>query len=416
LYTERLYYDYAAPEPFSAEIRELRPLGDLTALLLDKTIFYPEGGGQEGDRGSINGVPLVDVKESADAEILHLVAAVGNLMPGPATLLLDSRRRRDFTVQHSAQHLLSGTILRLTGNHTVSMHLGPESNTIDVDVPELPPGVLTRVEDAVADAVESDVPLVIHLCPPEDITKFPLRKVPPRGEEVIRVVEITGNDFSPCCGTHCASTGQIGIVKILGAERYKGMTRVSFIAGRRVLAEHRVLRRNGEIISRALKVPVAETGAGVLALLERGAAVERELKELREAAAETKAGALLAKVPVPVKTALPAKVPVPAENAVCAGPVPGEGPLLVAEIYDGSFDEVLRIGRAAQKKTTTILLLASGTERKFAAFCSAKGVDLRSLLAAAMEQRGGKGGGGAGYFQGVFESRDALESFLGDMI
>ncbi|MDR2377019.1 MAG: alanyl-tRNA editing protein [Treponema sp.] len=416
MYTERLYYDYAAPEPFSAEIRELRPLGDLTALLLDKTIFYPEGGGQEGDRGSINGVPLVDVKESADAEILHLVAAVGNLMPGPATLLLDSRRRRDFTVQHSAQHLLSGTILRLTGNHTVSMHLGPESNTIDVDVPELPPGVLTRVEDAVADAVESDVPLVIHLCPPEDITKFPLRKVPPRGEEVIRVVEITGNDFSPCCGTHCASTGQIGIVKILGAERYKGMTRVSFIAGRRVLAEHRVLRRNGEIISRALKVPVAETGAGVLALLERGAAVERELKELREAAAETKAGALLAKVPVPVKTALPAKVPVPAENAVCAGPVPGEGPLLVAEIYDGSFDEVLRIGRAAQKKTTTILLLASGTERKFAAFCSAKGVDLRSLLAAAMEQRGGKGGGGAGYFQGVFESRDALESFLGDMI
>ena len=376
----------------------------MTALLLDKTIFYPEGGGQEGDRGTINGVPLVDVKESADAEILHLVADAGSLRPGPATLLLDSRRRRDFTVQHSAQHLLSGTILRLTGNHTVSMRLGLESSTIDVDVPELPANVLTMVEDAGADAVESDVPLVIHMCPPEDIVKFPLRKVPPRGETVIRVVEIAGNDFSPCCGTHCASTGQIGMLRILGAERYKGMTRVSFIAGRRVLTEDRALRRNAETVSRALKVPVAETGAGVLALLERSAALERELKALREALAETKAEALLAKVPVPLKT------------APRAGTAAGEGPRLIAEIYDGAFDDVLRTGRAAQKKTTAILLLASGAENKFAAFCSAGGVDLRSLLAAAMERRGGKGGGGAGFFQGVFESPDALENFLGDVV
>jgi alanyl-tRNA synthetase len=101
---------------------------------------------------------------------------------------------------------------------------------------------------------------------------------------------------------------------------------------------------------------------------------------------------------------------------MCAGTVPGEGPLLIAEIYDSAFDEVLRAGRAAQKKTTAILLLASGAENKFSALCSAKGVDLRSLLAAAVERRGGKGGGGAGFFQGIFESRDALENFLGDVI
>ncbi|MDR2176715.1 MAG: alanyl-tRNA editing protein [Treponema sp.] len=410
MYTERLYYNYAAPEPYLAEIREIRPLGDRAALLLDKTIFYPEGGGQEADRGSVNGAALLDVKESgggaAEKEIFHIVSAADakNLTPGPAALLLDSRRRRDFTVQHSAQHLLSGIILRLTGNHTVSMHLGAESSTIDVDVPELPPGVLTQAEDAAMDAVESDVPLVIHLCPPEDITQFPLRKVPPRGEDVIRVVEIAGNDFSPCCGTHCGSTGQIGIVRILGAEKYKGMTRVSFIAGRRVLAESRVLRRNGETVSRALKVPLAETGAGVLALLERAAVLERELKALRETAAEIRADALLAKA-----------VP-PAKAAPRAGTVPEEGPPLITASYDGSFDEVLRTGRAAQKKTAAILLLACRTENKFAAFCSAKGVDLRSLFAAGMERRGGKGGGGAGFFQGAFETRDALESFLSDVI
>ncbi|MDR3173277.1 MAG: alanyl-tRNA editing protein, partial [Treponema sp.] len=208
MHTERLYYDYAAPEPFSAEIREIRPLGDQAALLLNKTIFYPEGGGQEADRGSVNGVPLLDVKEAPLAggmgeEILHIVSAVdaGVLKPGPASLVLDSRRRRDFTVQHSAQHLLSGTILRLTGKYTVSMRLGQEFNTIDVDAPELSAGMLTQAEDAAADAIEADAPVVIHFCPPEDITKFPLRKVPPQGEDVIRVVEIAGHDFSPCCGT-----------------------------------------------------------------------------------------------------------------------------------------------------------------------------------------------------------------------
>jgi alanyl-tRNA synthetase len=408
LYTERLYYDYAAPEPFPAELREIRPLGDRTALLLDRTIFYPEGGGQEADRGSVNGVPLLDVKETAEAEILHLAAAFDaeNLRPGPVTLLLDSRRRRDFTAQHSAQHLLSGTILRLTGKYTVSMRLGAEVCTIDVDAPELSADTLGRIEDAVADAVEADAPIVIHLCPPEDITQFPLRKVPPRGEEVIRVVEIAGHDFSPCCGTHCRSTGQIGMVRILGAEKYKGMTRVSFIAGRRVLEDSRALRRNGETISRALKVPVAETGAGVLALLERSAALERELKALREAAAEAEAAALLAKTPLPLKAAPPAGL----------SPSSGESPAVITGIYDGSFDDILRTGRAAQKKTTAILLLASGTEKKFAAFCSGKGTDLRSLLAAAMERHGGKGGGGAGFFQGVFESRDDLESFLGDVV
>ncbi|MDR0400600.1 MAG: alanyl-tRNA editing protein [Treponema sp.] len=401
--TERLYYDYSSPEPFQAEIREIRPQGDRAAILLDRTIFYPEGGGQDADRGSINGVPLLDVKESggaAEPEILHLAAAAAaeNLRPGPAVLILDSRRRRDFTVQHSAQHLLSGTILRLTGKYTVSMRLGAEFDTIDVDAPELSADTLAQVEEAVADAIEADAPLLIHLCPPEDITRFPLRKVPPQGEEVIRVVEIAGHDFSPCCGTHCKSTGQIGILRILGAERYKGMTRITFIAGRRALADSRMLRRNGETISRALKVPVAETGAGVLALLERSAALERELKALREAAAEREARALLARTPLPA----------PEDGAA--------GPPVIAELYDADFDEVLRIGRAAQKETAAVLLLGSRREKKFAAFCSGKGTDLRLLLKAAMENSGGKGGGGAGFFQGVFESAAALEKFLGDVI
>jgi alanyl-tRNA synthetase len=389
--TERLYHDYASAEPFEATVVEERPWeAGGTALVLDKTIFYPEGGGQSGDRGSINGIPLLDVLEQ-DGEILHIVAA-GAVLCGPARLVLDAVRRRDFTVQHTAQHLLSGTILRLTGKPTVSMHLGDEVNTIDVDAQEIAADTLTAVEEAAADAIERESPVIIHLCPPEDAASFPLRKVPPRNEEVIRVVEIAGNDFSPCCGTHCTSAGQIGALRVLGAEKYKGMTRVSFIAGRRVLRDSRRLRENADIVSRALKVPIAETGKGVLALLEKTRALELRVNALADAAAEAAATALVKKA------------------ELAAG---GREPAVVVERYaDAAMEEVLRIGRAAQKRTGAVLLLASERELKFAAFCSAKGCEIRPLLKGPFEQANGKGGGGPSFFQGQFASAGELAAFL----
>jgi alanyl-tRNA synthetase len=393
--TQRAYYDYTGPGIFRAQIREVRaPVEGERALILDTTIFYPEGGGQSADRGTINGIPLTDVREK-DGEILHLVAEGGErLVPGPAELVLDARRRRDFTVQHTAQHLLSGTILRMTGKPTVSMRLGEEFNTIDVDTPDLAAETLAVIEEAVMDAIEEDAPVIIHRCPPEDVTAFPLRKVPPQGEAVIRVVEIRGHDFSPCCGTHCVSSGQIGMLRILGAEKYKGMTRISFIAGRRCFRDSRLLWRNGETISRALKVPVGDTGKAVLALLEKTGRLERDLKALEEAAAETKAQVLLEKAGL--------------RPGQSSGAVP-----LVAETFPAAgIEEVLRIGRAAQKKTGACLVLASEKDLKFAAFCPVKGYDVRPLVQKAMEDQGGKGGGGPGFFQGLFDSPEALAAFM----
>jgi alanyl-tRNA synthetase len=395
--TERLYYDYTAAVPFAANIVAVRPhAAGQAALVLDKTIFYPEGGGQSGDRGAINGLPLIDVLEK-DGGIIHIVSIAGTALPdcGPAELVLDAARRRDFTAQHTGQHLLSGVMLRLTGKYTVSMHLGDEVNTIDVDAPELPAETLLAVEDAAADAIEADNPVIIHLCPPEDVTAFPLRKTPPQGEEVIRVVEIAGCDFSPCCGTHCKSTGQIGMLRILGAEKYKGMTRVSFIAGRRVLPHSRLLYANASIVSRSLKIPLGETGSGVLALLEKSNLLERRVKELEAAAAGIQAAALL-------------------EKAGLSGAA-GGGKTLVESFAAVDMEEVLRIGRAAQKLTEAVLVLASERDCTFAAFCSAKGRDVRPLIQAAFEKAGGKGGGGPSFFQGLFASGAELAAFLADV-
>jgi alanyl-tRNA synthetase len=407
--TRVLYHDYEfdkLPETFTASIVEKRSREGGQALILDKTVFYPEGGGQPGDRGTINGIPVIDVREEG-GEILHIIAADAKpggaadagALPASAELAVDQRRRRDFTVQHSAQHLLSGTMLRLTGFPTVSMRLGEDYNTIDVDAPALDTAELLKVEDAVMTAIEENHPLIIHLCPPEKAEDFPLRKVPPKGEEVIRIVEIEGNDFSPCCGTHAASTGQIGMLRILGAEKYKGMTRVTFIAGRRCLEDSRMLRQNGARISRLLKVPVEETGGAVTALAERAAALEQRLKALEEEAARREAAALHERA---------AGFPGPADPAQGSA-----GGALYAESFSGkSMEEVFRIGKQAQKLSGSIFVLGSEQDLKFAALCSRKDLDIRPRLQSVLEDAGGKGGGGSSFFQGQFDSPEKYRNFF----
>jgi alanyl-tRNA synthetase len=396
--TERAYYRLSGPEPYNAEIRELRPFKDQIALILDKTIFYPEGGGQSSDRGTINGIPLLDVQEK-NREILHLVSAAeaADLHMGPAELVLDRVRRWDLTVHHTAQHLLSGTILSLTGKPTVSMHLGEEVCTIDVDTQGFSEETCITVESAVALAIEADCPVIIHHCPPEAVEDFPLRKVPPQGEEVIRVVEIQGHDFSPCCGTHLSTTGQIGMLRILGAEKYKGMTRLTFIAGRRVLRDSRLLRKQGELISRMLKVPVAETGKGVLALVEKTGKLEAQVKALDEENARFKAEALLRKAGLLTDT----------------GALLGERTILVETFPHSGMETLLSLGRAAQKLTAAVILLAAPQDRKFTAFCSAPGFDIRGILQEPMKAQGGRGGGSSSFFQGQFPTEEALAAFLG---
>ncbi|MDR1326236.1 MAG: alanyl-tRNA editing protein [Treponema sp.] len=393
--TERLYYDIHDSGVHAATILEIRPFKDKTALILDKTIFYPEGGGQSGDRGTVNGVPLLDTREEG-GEILHVVSEAdgATLKTGVVELTLDTERRRDLSAQHTAQHLLSGTILRLTGKPTLSMRLGEEVNTIDVDTPEFTKETLLQVEEVVTGAIERNHPLITHICPPENMAEFPLRKVPPQGEELIRVVEIQGNDFSPCCGTHLSSTGEIGMLRILGTEKYKGMTRVSFIAGRRVLNDSRLLRNNADIVSRALKVPIAETAQATLALLEKAVALERRVKALEETLATFKATELLQKA-----------------GMLAEGATPTLG-ILALSLPDADIDEALRIGRAAQKLCGVPLVFASPKDAKFAAFCSTKGIDIRLILKPAMEAHKGHGGGSPSFFQGVFSSAQELAAFM----
>lgn len=285
-------------------ILEVRHDGSLCSLVLDRTLFYPEGGGQPGDMGCIAGFPVVSVTESAGAVVLHTldVAQDSCLLaeslngkpelpgrPGSCSILepgnrvvckLDRDRRLDFTIQHSAQHLVSATILSLGGGPTVSMHLGDGLCTIDVQMALPGRGFLDEVEAEVNRRIRLNLPVRIHSCPPEDPFSFPLRKRPPAGEDVIRIVDMGELDYSPCCGTHAGSTGQLGMVFLFSAEKYKGMTRMYFAAGERArrLASQRI---------KVLDSSAATLGVAPMDVAERSAVLLSKLKTV-----EGEAGAM----------------------------------------------------------------------------------------------------------------------------
>ena len=396
--TEKLCYNYTSSDPFNAEILELRTSGSGEVIaLLDKSIFYPEGGGQPADRGTINNVPVLNVLEN-DGEMLHVLKDGGNLKPGPAELVLDARRRRELTQLHTGQHLLSGIIFKMTGARTVSMHLGDDTYTIDVDTDSslLSEETLIDVEDAVDDAIEENHPVIVHLCPPEDLSSFPLRRLPPNGGDIIRVIDIGRHDIIACCGTHVKSTAEIGLFRILGAEKYKGLTRISFLAGRRLLLNARLLRKNAVIASQALSVPLSEIGRGVLNLAEKLARSEKQLKELEEKATREKAKALIQKAS--------AFEYIHASNS---------NPAVVIESFaDEDLNELINIGKIAQKQTKAVFILVSCRELKFAAFSSIAGFDLRQFLLESFNALGGKGGGSLSFFQGSFGTKEAMDAFL----
>jgi alanyl-tRNA synthetase len=233
--TQRLYHEDAYLRRFEGEVLAVTAWKDRPAVVLDRTAFYPEAGGQLGDRGALGGVPVLDTQET-EAGILHVLGgappAVGARVAGE----LDWARRRQHMAQHTAQHLLSGALLDRAAAPTASARLGESALTIDVARDRIPDAELAAAEDLANDLIDDDLPVRAWFPPPDELARLTLRR-DPKVDADIRVVAIGAFDLSPCGGTHCARTAQLGAIRIVSAERYKGMTRVTFTAARRGRAE-----------------------------------------------------------------------------------------------------------------------------------------------------------------------------------
>ena len=234
--TRRLYHDDAYLRRFDAEVVAITAHKARPAVVLDRTAFYPEAGGQLGDRGRLGDAAVVDTQETDDGAIVHILEgeppAVGSRVTGE----LDWIRRRQHMAQHTAQHLLSGALLDRAQAATVSARLGESALTIDVSRDRVPEAELAAAEELANDVIDDDVAIRAWFPTPDELAGLALRRDPKVTADV-RVVAIGEFDLSPCGGTHCARSSQLAAVRITGAERYKGMTRVTFTTARRGRAE-----------------------------------------------------------------------------------------------------------------------------------------------------------------------------------
>jgi alanyl-tRNA synthetase len=237
--TERLYFIDPYLRGFSAHV--VARHGDSVAL--DRSAFYPEGGGQPADRGLLNEVRVIDVQSDDEGVVWHTLD--GKLDDDMVHGQVDWPRRFDHMQQHLGQHLLSAAFEELFGLKTVSFHLGPESATIDLagDPWE---AELLAAESRTNEVIWEDRPVDARFVTAEELARLPLRK-PPAVAGPIRVVSVADFDYSACGGTHPKSTGAVGLLHVRRRERRGPDTRVEFVCGNRVLRD---LRHRGRVLTR----------------------------------------------------------------------------------------------------------------------------------------------------------------------
>lgn len=398
-----LYYSRPCLENLHSRLLSVSGEPARPDLVFEETIFYPEGGGQPCDLGTIAGIPVVSVVEE-EGRVVHRLAAPlpRDISPGlTLEMRLDGRRRRDHTEQHSGQHLLSATLLRLFGAPTRSFHLGPERSTIDIDCKELPESDRAEAEKVINEAIAADYRIITHVCPPEDLNSFSLRRVPPKGEAVYHVVEIDGLDFTPCCGTHVRSTAELRLLLILGAERYKGMTRVHFVAGDRAVRLARESVLAARAAAKVLGCEPGEAGAEALRQAERLKAALSGRKAFLRAWAREKAEAL------PPSSQLP-EWPGPGGR----GTVPARmGQLLIVVLIDSDAEAALELAKSLAGQGRAALV-ASRADLSVTAVAPGPGAGLAELLGPPCAAAGGSGGGGPAFFRATFPSAASLDVFL----
>jgi alanyl-tRNA synthetase len=229
----RLYYENAHLTEWESKITKTLEREDGLYVLLEESAFYPNGGGQPCDAGTINGIPVLDVVSEGD-EVLHQVERLPENQA--AACRIDWERRFDHMQQHSGQHLLSAMCLKLFGAMTVGFHLGSDSATIDIERTEMSPEELSLLEREVNQTIYKNHLIKSYMVSDEEASRLPLVK-PQKVAGEVRIVEIEGVEYNACGGTHVSSTGVIGMIKLLRTEKQKGNTRITFKCGNRALAE-----------------------------------------------------------------------------------------------------------------------------------------------------------------------------------
>ena len=294
--TEKLYYIDSHLWQFEAAVTGCEETKGGFAVTLDRTAFFPEGGGQLADTGSIGPARVLDVHEK-EGRILHYTdraLPVGERF----ACAVDAEQRLRRMQNHSGEHIVSGLVYREHGFDNVGFHMGPDCMTMDYSG-ELSWEELMRIERLANEAVRADLPLKIWFPPEEELASLFYRSKLELTENV-RIVEIPGIDRCACCAPHAAFIGEVGVIKILSAERHRGGVRITALCGMDAYGLAARQQESVTAISGLLSVPRDAIVPGVERLLElqtaqkeRIAALSLELARLRAESAEKTEGNLV---------------------------------------------------------------------------------------------------------------------------
>lgn len=378
----RPYYDDPYTTRFPASVIARQEREDGLWVALDRSYFYPESGGQEADRGALSGVPVLDVQEDEEGTVWHRVEGP---LPDRVEAEIDAERRHSSRRQHTGQHILSQAFLRVLDADTLSSRLGEDVGTIDLERSALSWDEVERVEEVANGIVWEDRKVTSRIVDGSELERLPLRR-PPKVNGLVRLVEVADWDVSPCGGTHCTHTGEVGAIKVRRWEKHRGGVRLEFVCGDRALRDHQ--RRVRELGQAAARRNTSD--AEILEVLLRAAAERDELRKQMKGMAEQLAR-------------LEARDEAASHRA--------SGALVLARVFDErSADSLRALCRALTAEGVERVVLAArgpaplviaGRPRG-----AAGGQDLRAFLPGLLERAGGRGGGGADELQVTATSGD----------
>ena len=377
--TRKLYYEDSMLWEFSAQVLECTETDKGFAVVLDATAFYPEGGGQACDLGTLADANVLDVREQGK-QVVHLcdrALAVGEQVTGK----IEANRRFRLMQQHSGEHIISGLVHKAFGCHNVGFHMGKTSMEIDFDMP-ITWEQLQQIELDANRVVWADLPLKCWYPSPEELPQVAYRTK----RELpwpVRIVQIPGADSCACCGVHVQRTGQIGLIKILSCVKFHQGVRLQLVCGEQALEYMQDIFEQNRIVSQTFSAKPLETGAAAIRARD---ALEGE--KFRSAGLEKQVFASIA------------------ENYANQGDV--------LHFADGLTPGALRnLADAIADKIHGIAAVFSGSDENGYSYClMSRCTDVRPLGKAVNQALSGRGGGKAEAVQGSVKClRQQVEAF-----
>ena len=391
--TEPLYYSNPRLTDFEAQVLQQKPEGKRWVVILDRTAFYPEGGGQPADRGQLNGLSVLDVQKKGE-EIHHYLSEPPVKGTPDDTVVqgtIDWAWRFEYMQQHTGQHIISASLIEAAGYRTISAYLGERYTAVEIDGGDILEDEIEAAETLANRQVTRNLPVQIHWISPQQAGDYDLRKPPPDVEK-LRIVKIEGVDAAACAGIHVASTGEVGLIKYDGLEKIRGRLRLHWLIGQRAYRDARDKDRLIAALNRELTCGTGDILSSVQDLRSKIRERDQRISQLGKILAEKRVQGLLER----------------AETHA--------GVRLVLEHFEAeesSYGQSVYQHLLEQPKTAACVLLHQNGDVQWRIGCS-EDLDLpwKRILPTLFPLIGGKGGGKGRSWQGVGSNPEGIERFL----